>query len=252
MTTLLYDGSFDGLFTAIFEVFEYRYQDAEIVSKERFHQENIFAEIHEVITQNDKAERVLNKLEQNIGKQGIHQLLKVYLSEEQDSEQLILSAVRQSIKNPTENILQNYADNDILKISKICKSVSRERHRMTAFVRFEKMKDDVFFAKIDPDFNVLPLILKHFRDRYQDQKWMIYDLKRHYGILYDLENCDFFYPDEKLDLHQYQQKFHDEETQYQTLWQRYFTKTNIVERKNLKLHIQYVPRRYWKYLTEKN
>ncbi|MCS3871357.1 putative DNA metabolism protein [Chryseobacterium ginsenosidimutans] len=252
MTTLLYDGSFDGLFTAIFEVFEYRYQDVEIVSKERFHQKNIFAEIHEVITQNDKAERVLNKLEQSIGKQRIHQLLKVYLSEEPDLEQLILSAVRQSIKNPTENILQNYADNDILKISKTCKSVDRERHRMTAFVRFEKMKDDVFFAKIDPDFNVLPLILKHFRDRYQDQKWMIYDLKRNYGILYDLENCDFFYPDEKLDLHQYQQKFHDEETQYQTLWQRYFTKTNIVERKNLKLHIQHVPRRYWKYLTEKN
>jgi probable DNA metabolism protein len=252
MTTLLYDGSFDGLFTAIFEVFEYRYKDVEIASKESFHQENIFAEIHEVITQNNKAERVLNKLEQNIGKQGIHQLLKIYLSEETDLEHLILSAVRQSIKNQTENILQNYADNDILKISKICKSVDRERHRMTAFVRFEKMKDDVFFAKIDPDFNVLPLILKHFRDRYQDQKWMIYDLKRNYGILYDLENCDFFYPDEKLDLHQYQQKFHDEETQYQTLWQRYFTKTNIVERKNLKLHIQHVPRRYWKYLTEKN
>ncbi|WP_317126561.1 DUF4130 domain-containing protein [Chryseobacterium nematophagum] len=25
----------------------------------------------------------------------------------------------------------------------------------------------------------------------------------------------------------------------------------IIERKNLKLHIQHVPRRYWKYLTEK-
>ncbi|SHL97380.1 TIGR03915 family putative DNA repair protein [Chryseobacterium polytrichastri] len=251
MTTLLYDGSFDGLFTAIFEVFEYRYKEVEIASKERFYQENIFAEIHEVITQTEKAERVLNKLEQNIGKAGIHELVKVYLSEDIALEQLILSAVKQSIKNPSENILQNYADNDILKISKICKSVSRERHRMTAFVRFEKMQDDVFFAKIDPDFNVLPLIRKHFKDRYQDQKWMIYDLRRNYGVLFDLENCDFFYPDEKLDFHKYQQKFHDEENQYQTLWQRYFTKTNIVERKNLKLHIQHVPKRYWKYLTEK-
>ncbi|ASK30596.1 DNA metabolism protein [Chryseobacterium sp. T16E-39] len=251
MTTLLYDGSFDGLLTAVFEVFEYRYKDVEIISKGRFHQENIFAEIHDVITQGDKAERVFNKLEQNIGKSGINQLLKVYLSEDPGSEQIILSAIRQSIQLPQENILLNYADPDILKVSKICKSVDRETHRMTAFVRFEKMQDDVFFAKIDPDFNVLPLIRKHFKDRYQDQKWMIYDLRRHYGILYDLENCDFFYPDEKLNLEQYQQKFHDEETQYQKLWQRYFTKTNIVERKNLKLHIQHVPRRYWKYLTEK-
>ena len=66
MTTLLYDGSFDGLFTAIFEVFEYRYQDVEICSKENFLQENMFAEIHEVITQQEKSERVLNKLEQKI------------------------------------------------------------------------------------------------------------------------------------------------------------------------------------------
>lgn len=252
MTTLLYDGSFDGLLTAVFEVFEYRYKDVEIFSKEKFYQENIFAEIHEVITQNDKAERVFNKLEQNIGRSGIHQLLKVFLSEDPALEHLILAAIQQSVRHPSENILQNYANNDILNISKIAKSVDREKHRMTAFVRFEKMQDGVFFAKIDPDFNVLPLIQKHFQDRYQDQKWMIYDLRRHYGILYDLENCDFFYPEEKLDLKNYQQQFHEEENNYQKLWQRYFTKTNIVERKNLKLHIQHVPKRYWKYLTEKN
>ncbi len=80
---------------------------------------------------------------------------------------------------------------------------------------------------------------------------MIYDLKRNYGIFYDLETSDFFYPEEELDLRNYQEKFHNQEKDYQTLWQRYFTKTNITERKNLKLHIQHVPKRYWKYLTEK-
>lgn len=251
MNTLLYDGSFDGLLTAIFEVFEYRFHDVNIVKRENFQQENMFAEVHEVITQNEKAERVLKKIEDNIGKMGVYELLKVFLSEEQDLEHLIFSAVQQSLQHPKENILQNYTHDDILKISKISKSVSRERHRMTTFVRFEKMQDNVYFAKIDPDFNVLPLIRNHFKNRYQDQKWMIYDLRRNYGIFYDLEICDFFYPDEKIDLHQYQKKFHDEEQQYQKLWQRYFTKTNIVERKNLKLHIQHVPKRYWKYLTEK-
>lgn len=251
MTTLVYDGSFEGLFTAIFEVYEYRYKEVEIVAKNRFFQENIFAEIHEVITQIEKSDRVLNKLEENIGKSGINELIKVFLYEGEDLEYLILSAVRQSLSNPGINILQNYADDDILRISKISKSINRERHRMNAFVRFEKMKDEVYFAKIDPDFNVLPLIRNHFKNRYQDQKWMIYDLRRHYGILYDLETCDFFYPEEKLDMSRYQEKFHDEESNYQKLWQRYFTKTNIVERKNLKLHIQHVPKRYWKYLIEK-
>ncbi len=82
MTTLLYDGSFEGLFTAIFEVFEYRFKSVEIVSKNRFTQENMFAKIHEVITNNEKAERVLKKTELRLGKDGIRQLLMVYLSEE--------------------------------------------------------------------------------------------------------------------------------------------------------------------------
>ncbi|HBR10938.1 MAG TPA: DNA metabolism protein [Chryseobacterium sp.] len=251
MTTLLYDGSFDGLFTAVFEVFEYRYNDAEIVSRENFLQENIFAEIHEVVTQTEKSERILKKLEQSIGKTGINQLVKVFLSEDPGLEQLILSAVKQSVKYTGDNILQNFANDDILQISKICKSVSREKHRMTAFVRFEKMQDGIYFAKIDPDYNVLPLIRNHFKNRYADQQWMIYDLRRNYGLFYDLENCEFFYPDEKLNLSQYQDQLHDEEKKYQTLWQSYFTKTNIKERKNTKLHIQHVPKRYWKYLTEK-
>ena len=38
---------------------------------------------------------------------------------------------------------------------------------------------------------------------------------------------------------------------YQKLWHSYFQSINIEARKNTKLHLQHVPRRYWKYLTEK-
>lgn len=253
MNILLYDGSFEGLLTAIFEIFEYKFRDAEIISSSNYHQENFFAEVHEVIPQNDKADRVLQRLEKNLGKEGIKNLLWVYLSERIDRERLILSAVQHSLKHPNENVLRDFANPDILEISKICKSVGREKHRMTAFVRFEKLKDEVYFSKVEPDFNVLPLVLNHFKNRYQDQKWMIFDLKRNYGIFYDLVNADFFYPaeDQILMMRNSQSLHHDEEKKYQKLWQRYFFKTNIVERKNTKLHIQWLPKRYWKYLTEK-
>lgn len=253
MTTLLYDGSFEGLLTAVFEVFEYKFAPAEIVSTENYVSENMFSEVHEVLTSKEKADRVLKRLEDNLGKSGVSQLLKVYLSERSDLEFLILDAVRKSIKNPELNVLQNYGDDEILEIAKINKSIGREIHRMHAFVRFEKLKDEVYFSKIEPDYNVLPLIVKHFKDRYSDQKWMIYDLKRHYGVFYDLKMMEFFYP-EADQIYQFQKiddLLHEEEVRYQKLWQRYFFKTNIPERKNLKLHYKHVPKRYWKYLTEK-
>jgi probable DNA metabolism protein len=42
-----------------------------------------------------------------------------------------------------------------------------------------------------------------------------------------------------------------DETLYQDLWQQYFKSVNIAARKNTRLHIQHMPRRYWKYLPEK-
>ncbi len=253
MTTLLYDGTFEGLMTAVFEVFEYKFEPAQIIATENYQSESIFSEHHEVFTNQEKADRVLKKLETNLGKKGISQLLRVYLSEKIEAERLILSAVSKSIKTPTANILQNFGDLDMMDIAKITKSISREVHRMHAFVRFEKLQDEVYFAKIEPDFNVLPLIVTHFKNRYRDQKWMIYDLKRHYGIFYDLKEVQFFEPgsEQTSQFKKTENILHEEEIQYQKLWQRYFFKTNIPERKNLKLHVQSLPKRYWKYLTEK-
>jgi probable DNA metabolism protein len=37
----------------------------------------------------------------------------------------------------------------------------------------------------------------------------------------------------------------------QTLWQRYYDAVNISSRNNPKLHLRQLPRRYWRYLPEK-
>ena len=251
MTNLVYDGTFEGLMTAIFEVFEYRFSDVEIIPEYSFKQENLFAEVHTVITNQEKAQRVLNKMKESIGKDGLNKLLLIYLSENENLERIILTIVRQSIKFKTENVFNNLADETIIEAVKICKSVGREIHRMYAFVRFEKLEDSIFFSKIEPDFNVLPLIKNHFKNRYKDQKWLIYDVKRNYALFYDLEKCETLYPSDNFNLNNLDALLHEEEKNYQKLWQRYFIKTGIEERKNTKLHVRFLPKRYWKYLTEK-
>lgn len=253
MTTLVYDDTFEGLMTAVFEVFEYRFEPAEITSQQHYVNADFFAEAHHVVSDAAKSDRVIRKLEKSLGKNGVKQLLLVYLSERADAGNLVLSAVRQSVLNPTKNILENFADPAVMEIAKICKSMGREIHRLHAFVRFEKLEDGMFFAKVEPDFNVLPVGFRFFKDRYADQKWMIYDLRRRFGVIYDLKETTFFYPEPEQfqALNNASAMHHGEEKKYQKLWQRYFTKTNIAGRRNMKLHIQHVPKRYWKYLTEK-
>ena len=125
---------------------------------------------------------------------------------------------------------------------------------MEAFVRFRLTKDDIYFASIEPDFNVLPLIEKHFKRRYADQKWVIYDIKRGYGLFYDLETVELINMDfpENFNFTKTDDAFFaTQEFEFQKLWQDYFKATNIASRKNMKLHIRHVPKRYWKYLSEK-
>ncbi|KVV13312.1 TIGR03915 family putative DNA repair protein [Flavobacterium sp. TAB 87] len=252
MTLLSYDSTFEGFLTAVFEIFEFKYSNPKIIKKEEL-QQNLFANPIEIITDTTKSDRVIQKLNLQLERAGVRSLIYAFLSEKAGVEDVLFTVINYAVANKSRNVMKDYSNEAVLQISQLTKSVGREKHRMEAFVRFELLKDGIYFAKIDPDFDVLTLIMTHFKKRYQDQKWLIYDLRRKYGIYYDLENVEIISLD--LDLKLIENKdssiFSDAEIEYQKLWWEYFDHTNIKERKNMKLHLQHVPKRYWKYLTEK-
>lgn len=49
----------------------------------------------------------------------------------------------------------------------------------------------------------------------------------------------------------FQLELDEQEILYDQLWKDYFKSVNITERQNIKLHVQYLPKRYWRYLNEK-
>ena len=72
---------------------------------------------------------------------------------------------------------------------RVWKKVTNERLRVIQFLRFQKAADGTFFAAVKPVYNVLPLTLPHLKDRFADQCWLLYDLKREYGYYYDLKEA---------------------------------------------------------------
>lgn len=249
---LIYDGTFDGFLSTVFHVFEHKLKSVNI-QNEFLVQQGLFSEVEKVITDKQKANRVWKGLSSKLSAQGKYQLYYAFLSEQSGVEAILLDYIRYAFSKATP-VDKDYTYPSVLKVAQIAKSVGREKHRMEAFVRFKLTKDNIYFANIEPDFNVLPLIEKHFKRRYADQKWVVYDIKRAYGLFYDLEkveivNMDF--PD-NFDFSKTDNDFFTtQEFEFQKLWQDYFKATNIASRKNMKLHIRHVPKRYWKYLSEK-
>lgn len=249
MTYLVYDSTFEGFLNCVFTVYELKLTEV-IIHKESEHQEPLFGETLSVITCSEKADRVWKKLNQ-ITK--TYKLYASFLSEQKGVENILLKAIQYILKSK-KSVVSDFGDDAILKISQLTKSVGREKHRMEAFVRFKLTKNNIYFANIEPDFNVLPLISKHFKNRYADQQWIIYDLKRNYGLYYNLKKVDIIHLDFTSDFDATKTStniFADIELEFQQLWQDYFKSTNIASRKNMRLHLQHVPKRYWKYLSEK-
>ncbi|MCG2613948.1 TIGR03915 family putative DNA repair protein [Terrimonas sp. NA20] len=254
MKQVVYDGSFAGLLTAIFEVYEYKLKDVTLCREGDF-SPALFEKHHVVYTNEQKAKRVMAKLNSKMSTAALSQFYRCFLAELSEMDNCLLRYAKYTVssKNSVEN---NYRNPDVLLVQQISRKVYREKHRMEAFVRFKLTGDGLYYSVIQPDYNVLPLILKHFRERYADQRWLIYDVRRKYGIHYDgssLEevSIDFGSSSQASIVEERSSVLDEKEELCQQLWQQYFSSVNIPERKNMKLHIRHMPKRYWRYLTEK-
>lgn len=258
---VLYEPSFEGWLSAVFYVYANRLQEDEslqLIAQDSY-VPSLISEASSVATDEDHAERVLTKLHKLLGRSGMRNILWGFLSEKDNIGTTLFQVIKYAIDYPSRHIMEDLGNLSVLELVQTVKSVGREKHRMEAFVRFEHTTDDIYFARVEPDFNVLPLIGEHFRQRYQDQHWAIYDLTRNYGIYYDKSNSTPKRPaalqtitdlDDAV-LRNPASIHSPDEQRYQRFWQGYFTNVNIKERKNPKLHKQYLPQRYWKYLSEK-
>ena len=252
MDIVVYDKSFDGFLTAIFDVYEYKFKNPMIYAEGNA-RGSLFGTHHIVNTDKEKSERVCSKLDMKLSKISMTQLYKTFLSEIPGIENNLLRYIQYVIASK-HNVENDYSHPDVLTMKQTAKKVDSEKHRMEAFVRFALTKDQLYYSIIQSDYNVLPLISNHFEKRYADQRWLIYDCIRNYGLYYDLEKVEAVSLNFETDLNNKEalKAIYDKnEELYQTLWQQYFQSINIKARKNMKLHIQHMPKRYWRYLVEK-
>jgi len=258
---LLYEPNFEGWLSAVFYVYANKLQHntALQLTAHDCYVLSLIDHAISVVTEQNKAQRVPVKINSLIGRSGMRQILWGFLSEKANIGTTLFHVVKYAIDYPDRLVMKDLGHLDVLELAQTVKSVGREKHRMEAFVRFEHTTDDIYFARVEPDFNVLPLIGEHFRQRYQDQHWAIYDLTRGYGIYYDKSQSTPSRPaalqtitDLDDTVLRNPASIHSvDEQRYQQFWQGYFTNVNIKERKNSRLHRQYLPQRYWKYLSEK-
>jgi probable DNA metabolism protein len=168
MFNLIYDGTFEGLLTAVRQGISMPEMPVTIVAEADF-QPDLFSEWQTIITQPETARSFYKKIVQKFSREICLDIGYIYLSETPGNADLLFKYIRE-LQIHGESIADNFTNPIIFQVQRLREQVNHEMLRLYGFVRFRKMKDNIFYAPIEPVYNVVQFLAPHFKSRFTDQK----------------------------------------------------------------------------------
>ena len=239
----LYDGSLEGMLTAVFEAFRRKEQPCNIVEEQHLQQSMLCSYIP-IHTDLDLAERVKTGVINALGDSVYENIKCVFLSDDGNKGGLIIAYLLYTMKKG-RRACSYLAHPAVAAFEEMLNVVSKEAHFMLQFVRFAQLENGVYFSRITPKASVVPLIMGHFATRFNIQPFIIYDEAHGLAGVYDTERWwladarDIKVPNRT-----------EAEDEFQTLWQTFYDTIAIEERRNPTCQRNFMPKRFWGNMCE--
>lgn len=270
MTTYVYDGSFDGFLCAVRRALEFRLDavtgaaaavpDASTaapcsgavaavrISSFAAEEADLFSRRLDVVTDPGKAAALKETLARIGGGAEIEVLLRVHASGDGRAPSLLLHYIAATLRlgKPVGSRL---ADPRILSVRKLDEKVCLEINRFMGFVRFRRAAENLWYAPVNPDADIVGFLGPHFADRFSGQSFLIHDVDR---------DTAFWHADGSSGIavlsdmpEELRGKLHrDVEPGITGLWKEYFRRIAIPQRRNPRQQARLLPRRYRPLLVE--
>ena len=249
---LLYDGSFEGFLTVVFEATRLRLQ-VEGIEREEAFTPLLFAEPRLVPTETELAQRVWKGILTRGGADVAGLARGAFLAELPGGELKLWHYLRKLFADPSGYVARNVLDEHSHWVLATARKVSHEAHLLSGFARLSPSADGLMVGVVEPEYNVLELLAPHFVRRFPSMPWMLVDGKRGQALHYDTQelhslSCDPVQVAQSLEKGGALQADLDP---MGALWKSYYAAVNIPERQNKRLMARLLPRKYWKYLPER-
>ncbi len=235
-----YDGSFDGLMCCVFESYEKREIPIDILVDSAAPQ--LFSG-RPVPTDQHKSGRVLASIPQKIGPAALDFVKHAFLTCLPRKELYILLFLRLGYRHGPQ-VMDMLTDEVVNTLFKAVNHLNRESHLLKGFLRFS-VCNGALVGEIEPKNLVLPLLTRHFCERYPEERFLIVDKTHGMGLMYQpyqarvVPVADLKLPETSAD-----------EQTFRELWRMYYDTIAIKERYNPRCRMSHMPKRYWKYMTE--
>lgn len=240
MKIIVYDGTFEGFLTVIFTSYKENFK----VKIESEKDQISFLDQKYIKTNFEKAKRVEDSIKKNISKEFYYDIKIAFKSDYKNKDTIIARLIKLSFLKG-EKIIKS-TNKYAIAFNKMVKNYSREAHAFKGLLRFKEIQEGFLFAKYESHNDILEDLSRHFLQRMPKEKFVIYDKNRNKAFVSIYGNFEVV---EILNLDIKESK---KEEFFQNLWIGFYDAIAIKERKNKKLMIENMPKKYWKYLPEKN
>ena len=242
-STYIYDGSFSSLLALIVILLNSKNNPKDIKNEKEYIPNLLDTPVY--LDLGDIKGKA-NTLRKRLSTKVIHTIYYVYLSNNSCKELIIYYFIKNAIKYQDEVFYHRNLKcvNEALKISQ---SVSREVHHMKGFLRFKQMKNNFYYAEMSPTNNVIELLANHFKKRLCNEYWLIKDVQRKIYAFYNLKEVIYLNEDNIKELNI---ELSNNEENFEDLWKTFFKTIGIKERKNPRAQMNFMPKKYWKYIIE--
>jgi len=242
----VYDGSYEGLLTALYRAFKQREVPVRILAKSEF-RDDLFYQQEKIVTNNEKAEFFSKQIKEHISAKALNNIFHAYLSEVEKMELHIFRYLFTGFKEG-EKVDEFLTKDYVRQVQDLAHKVRHESHRLKGLIRLQEAAGGKYYAAVEPDYKTLVLLAPHFKSRFSTMDWIIHDKKREEAIIFSAPEKEWLLIDLEND---FEPELTAKEEEVQDLWRAFFSAVSIKNRKNPRTQQQFMPKKYWKHLVEK-
>lgn len=240
----IYDNTFRGLLSVIYELITKNIIPANIVSRDSL-EPDLFTVPATIVSDRDGYLKSALLIREKVSSRVLDNAAVIFLASVKNKEKIILEYVRFGLEKG-KDVDRFLADTRVKAAHDVCRKVKNESYRLRGLLRFAEVDSGLLYARVSPDHFILPLLAGYFSRRLSGFSWIIHDVKRKKAAVYrsggDWLIADVFSWEEPL--------YSEEEEKFRDLWKKYFKVIAIKSRNNPKLQRQGMPKKYWEFLPE--
>lgn len=245
----LYDGTFEGLLTIVFDCYLSKEIPSKIVPLQDYIN-NILDNTFLIETDFTKSDRIFQGISKNICDKALYDAYYAFLCSnhshicENKEIEIVKFLLHAFIVGP--KIMTMLSVDHVLHVIKLRKNMLAEAHKLKGLTRLQEIGDNLFYASIHPENNVIENLGHFFIHRFPTQNLILHDKNREIALLYNTKKYTIIDVSNNILM----PTITENEKQFQGLWKIFFKTIAIKERTNPRCQMQFMPKKYWKYLVE--